>query len=199
MTLAFPRKEGTGDLLYTFRLLFGSGMAASIILGLAAIRRRDITRHRAWMTRAYALALGAGTQAFTVGFGGALFGAGVVRTDLMMGAGWAINLAVAEWFIRRPSARRTRSTRLRAGCGGFAMNTRPAPRPAAIYELRIAGHLDERWSTWFDLTLTRNDDGTTTLRGPVTDQAALHGLLAKVRDLGATLLSAKAIDADPDA
>ena len=79
------------------------------------------------------------------------------------------------------------------------MNTRPAPRPAAIYELRIAGHLDEHWSTWFDLTLTRNDDGTTTLRGPVTDQAALHGLLAKVRDLGATLLSAKAIDADPDA
>ena len=52
-----------------------------------------------------ALALGAGTQVFTVGFGGALFGAGVVRTDLMMGAAWAINLAVAEWFIRRPAAR----------------------------------------------------------------------------------------------
>jgi uncharacterized membrane protein YozB (DUF420 family) len=90
-------------------------MAASIILGLAAIRRRDIARHRAWMTRAYALALGAGTQAFTVGFGEALFGTGVVRTDLMMGAAWIINLAVAEWIIRRPSARRTRSTRLRAG------------------------------------------------------------------------------------
>ena len=54
------------------------------------------------MTRAYALALGAGTQAFTVGFGEALFGSGVTRTDLMMGAAWAINLAVAEWFIRRP-------------------------------------------------------------------------------------------------
>ena len=114
MTLAFPRKEGTSDLLYTFRLLFGSGMAASIILGLTSIRRRDITRHRAWMTRAYALALGAGTQAFTVGFGEALFGSGIVRTDLMMGAGWAINLAVAEWFIRRPSPRQTRSTRVRA-------------------------------------------------------------------------------------
>ncbi len=76
------------------------------------------------------------------------------------------------------------------------MNTRPAPRPAGIYELRIAGRLDEHWATWFDMTLTRNDDGTTTLRGPVTDQAALHGLLAKVRDLGATLLSAKAIDTD---
>ena len=108
MTLAFPRKEGTGELLYLFRLLFASGMAASLILGVAAIRRRDIDRHRAWMTRAYALALGAGTQVFTVGFGGAIFGAGVVRTDLMMGAAWVINLAVAEWVIRRPSARRVR-------------------------------------------------------------------------------------------
>ena len=98
----------TGELLYLFRLLFASGMAASLILGVAAIRRRDIDRHRAWMTRAYALALGAGTQVFTVGFGGAIFGAGVVRTDLMMGAAWVINLAVAEWVIRRPSARRVR-------------------------------------------------------------------------------------------
>ncbi len=111
MTLVLPRKEGTGELLYAFRLLVGSGMAASIILGLAAIRRRDVARHRAWMTRAYALALGAGTQAFTVGFGGALFGVGVVRTDLMMGAGWAINLAVAEWLVRRPAARLTLSAR----------------------------------------------------------------------------------------
>ena len=60
-------------------------MGVSIILGLAAIRRRDIVTHRAWMTRAYALALGAGTQAFTVGFGEAVFGAGVLRTDLMHG------------------------------------------------------------------------------------------------------------------
>ncbi len=118
MTLAFPRKEGTGELLYLFRLLFGSAMAISIILGLAAIRRRDITRHRAWMTRAYALALGAGTQAFTVGFGEALFGAGIVRTDLMMGAGWAINLVVAEWFIRRPSPRQARTTRSPANLAG---------------------------------------------------------------------------------
>jgi uncharacterized membrane protein len=105
MTLVFPRKAGTGELLYLFRLLFGAGMALSIILGLAAIGRRDVVRHRAWMTGAYALALGAGTQASTVGTGGALFGSGVVRTDLMMGAGWGINLAVAEWFIRRPAHR----------------------------------------------------------------------------------------------
>ena len=111
MTLLYAQKEGTGDLLYVFRLLAGSGMAASIILGLVAIRRREIARHRAWMTRAYALALGAGTQAFTVGFGEALFGSGVTRTDLMMGAAWAINLAVAEWFIRRPAVRRARRAR----------------------------------------------------------------------------------------
>lgn len=77
------------------------------------------------------------------------------------------------------------------------MNARPAPHPTGDYELRIAGHLDEHWSTWFGgLILTHDDDGITTLRGPVTDQAELHGLLAKVRDLGATLLSVKAIDAD---
>ena len=69
MTLAYPQKEGTGDILWVTRLLVSSGMGASVILGLVAIRRRDIARHRAWMTRAYALALGAGTQAFTVGFG----------------------------------------------------------------------------------------------------------------------------------
>jgi hypothetical protein len=58
------------------------------------------------------------------------------------------------------------------------------------YELRVGVHLDEHWSAWFGgLTLTREDDGTTTLHGPVTDQAELHGLLAKVRDLGAPLLS----------
>ncbi len=79
------------------------------------------------------------------------------------------------------------------------MNTRPAPHPNGHYELRVDGHLDEHWSTWFGLTLTRNDDGTTTLRGPVTDQADLHGLLAKVRDLGATLLSFRTIDVDVDA
>ncbi len=58
------------------------------------------------------------------------------------------------------------------------------------YEIRIGGHLDDHWSAWLDgLTVTRETDGTTTLRGPVSDQAQLHGLLAKVRDLGAPLIS----------
>lgn len=105
MTLAYPRKVGTGDILWVTRLLVGSGMGAAVILGLVAIRNRNITRHRAWMTRAYALALGAGTQAFTVGFGEATLGAGVVRTDLMLASAWALNLGVAEWVIRRRPAR----------------------------------------------------------------------------------------------
>jgi hypothetical protein len=76
------------------------------------------------------------------------------------------------------------------------MNQRPRPYAPAHYELRIEGHLDERWSAWFGgLTLIREDDGTTTLRGTVTDQAELHGLIAKVRDLGATLISVNTIDA----
>jgi hypothetical protein len=74
------------------------------------------------------------------------------------------------------------------------MNQRPGAYAPAYYELRIEGHLDEHWSAWFGrLTVIREDDGTTTLRGLVTDQAELHGLLAKVRDLGTTLISVKTI------
>lgn len=65
-----------------------------------------------------------------------------------------------------------------------------SPPDDAAYELRIHGHLDQHWSAWFDgFTLTHQDDGTTTLRGAVRDQAELHGLLAKVRDLGTALIS----------
>ena len=63
----------------------------------------------------------------------------------------------------------------------------PAPRR---YELRLQGRLDTRWAAWFDgLSLTHEPDGTTVLRGPVVDQAALHGLLTKVRDLGLPLIA----------
>jgi hypothetical protein len=69
----------------------------------------------------------------------------------------------------------------------------------ARYELRVDGHLDEHWSGWFDgFALTCEDDGTTTLRGVVTDQSDLHGLLAKVRDLGATLISVTSIGMSAD-
>jgi uncharacterized membrane protein len=111
MTQFYPHQPGTGELAYIFRLAFGSGMAASIILGFTAIRRRDVAGHRAWMTRAYALALGAGTQAFTLGIGNAAFGTSELTTDLSLGAGWAINLAVAEFVIRRYGSHRTVSRR----------------------------------------------------------------------------------------
>jgi hypothetical protein len=63
------------------------------------------------------------------------------------------------------------------------------------YQLRVDGHLDEHWSSWFgDLTLTHEDDGTTCLTGTVADQADLHGLLAKIRDLGVTLISVAVVD-----
>jgi len=59
-----------------------------------------------------------------------------------------------------------------------------------IYEIRIKGHLDEKWADWFEgLTITLEDNGDTLLTGPVIDQAALHGLLKKVRDLGLPLVS----------
>ncbi len=103
LTLSYARQPGTGELAYVVRLAVGSGMAACIILGFGAIRRRDVRAHLAWMTRAYALALGAGTQAFTQGVGVAIFGKSPLVNDLMLGAGWAINLAVAEFLIRRPA------------------------------------------------------------------------------------------------
>ncbi|MDQ6670414.1 MAG: hypothetical protein M3069_06625 [Chloroflexota bacterium] len=58
------------------------------------------------------------------------------------------------------------------------------------YEIQLKGHLNARWADWFDgLTLTQESDGTTVLRGSVVDQAALHGLLGKVRDLGLPLIA----------
>ena len=61
---------------------------------------------------------------------------------------------------------------------------------SGLYEIRIKGHLDNRWSDWFGgLTITLEDNGDTLLTGPVVDQAALHGYLKKVRDLGMPLIS----------
>ena len=65
------------------------------------------------------------------------------------------------------------------------------------YEIRVRGVLDGGWSAWFDgLQVTSNARGQTTIAGPVTDQAALHGLLAKVRDLGLELLEVRRTDPD---
>lgn len=111
LTLGYEAQPGSGELLYVLRLLFASAMAASLLLGVTAIRRHDVAAHRAWMIRAYAIGLAAGTQTFTQGIAAAVVGTGELRMDLAKGAGWVINLAVAEWTIRRPDRRRHRQSR----------------------------------------------------------------------------------------
>jgi uncharacterized membrane protein len=105
MTLFYPRPAGTGELLSALRLLFGSAMVMSIVLGFAAIRRGDVIRHRVWMMRGYAIGLGAGTQVLTQLAGVMIVGPpSELSAALLMGAGWVINLAVAEWAIRKRPA-----------------------------------------------------------------------------------------------
>jgi hypothetical protein len=72
----------------------------------------------------------------------------------------------------------------------------PSPRHTpARYQICLGERLDAHWSSWFDdLDLTHEDDGTTSLTGPVQDQAELHGLLARIRDLGVTLISVRVLD-----
>jgi RimJ/RimL family protein N-acetyltransferase len=72
----------------------------------------------------------------------------------------------------------------------------PAPASSSsTYEVRVAGHLDDHWATWLDgLTLVRHDDGTSVLTGPLADQPQLHGLIARIRDLGVPLLSLSTLD-----
>jgi uncharacterized membrane protein len=102
----FPRPGAAREVLYPLRMVFGVAMVVTLVVGLVAARRRNFARHRAWMIRSYAIGLVAGTQVFTLGVGGAMFGHGEVTTALLLAAAWAINLAVGEWAIRRPGHRR---------------------------------------------------------------------------------------------
>jgi uncharacterized membrane protein len=106
MTVFYARPPADDLLLTPIRLVFGVAMAACLVLGVAAIRRRDIPRHRAWMARGYAIALGAGTQVLTHVPWVVLAGqpSGPVRVVLML-AGWVLNLAVVEWALRRRPSR----------------------------------------------------------------------------------------------
>jgi uncharacterized membrane protein len=106
MTLFYVDAPGC-SLLWAVRLLVSTLTAAFIVLGFTAIRRHQVNAHRAWMIRAYALAVGAGTQVFTEGIGEAVLGVNDLSKALSMTAAWAINAAIAEWAIRRrPSVRR---------------------------------------------------------------------------------------------
>ena len=73
--------------------------------------------------------------------------------------------------------------------------SKPNPNQQMVYQIKLKGHLGPQWKDWFDdLTLTLEEDGNTLLSGPVVDQAALHGILKRIRDLGVPLLSVNAID-----
>ena len=77
-------------------------------------------------------------------------------------------------------------------------NPKTDPGKPTIYQIRLKGHLDSQWADWFGgLTITLEEDGHTLLTGPVVDQAALHGLLKKVRDLGMPLVSVSPIEPGP--
>jgi uncharacterized membrane protein len=101
----YPWPAGDGFGVYLERLVFGTGMLVSIALGLDAVRRRDFKTHGAWMIRGYAIGMGAGTQVLThlPWFILVDLHPGETPRTVMMGAGWVINLAVAEWIIRRRS------------------------------------------------------------------------------------------------
>ena len=110
MTLFYPRPIGDGDLLSALRLLFGSAMIVSIVISFTAIRRRDVRGHRAWMMRGYAIGLGAGTQVLVLMVGEMIAGKpSEFSRALLMGLAWVINLAVAEWGIRKRSASQART------------------------------------------------------------------------------------------
>jgi uncharacterized membrane protein len=107
MTLFYAEPPTDNALLEVFRVIAASAMATCLVLGVVAVRRRDFVRHRAWMVRAYAIALGAGTQVFTHLPWVLLVGTpGGYPRDAMMATGWLINVAVAEWFLRRRPSRR---------------------------------------------------------------------------------------------
>ncbi len=112
MSHFYPWPAGDGVILYDLRLFFGAAMLFSILFGIGALWRRDYVDHGAWMVRAYAIGLGAGTQVLTHLPWVLYFGAPDELTRaLLMGAGWAINLAVAEWIIRWQPAQSPKRSR----------------------------------------------------------------------------------------
>ncbi len=116
MTVFYDLPAHDNTALMWIRLFFGTLMAAGLVLGVTAIRRRDVPAHQRWMARAYAVAQGAGTQALILGPmvlfvdqpGGSLKATG-------MAVAWVLNLAVAEWLVRRSLRRQSRRGQSRRG------------------------------------------------------------------------------------
>ncbi len=104
MTLTYPWPRGDGIVVFVERATFGTAMLLSVLLGVDAIRRRDFAAHGEWLIRAYAIGMGAGTQVLTHHPWFILVDTapGEGPRAVMMGLGWIINVAVAEWVIRRP-------------------------------------------------------------------------------------------------
>ncbi|WP_083706219.1 DUF2306 domain-containing protein [Arthrobacter sp. QXT-31] len=115
MTLFYELPPSDGFLLLILRLVFGSAMLVSLILGVLALCRRDFAQHGAWMTRAYAIGIAAGTQALILIIPELLTGPPDVTTRaLLMGAAWLINLTVAEYVVRRRTRRNRKAPPTRA-------------------------------------------------------------------------------------
>ncbi len=107
MTSFFPRVEGDSDMLDALRFVFGVAMVSCLILGLyTAAKKRDFLRHSAWMMRGYAIGMGAGTQVVLfVPWVLIVAPPNPIARAMLLGAGWVVNLAIAEWWISRGRGR----------------------------------------------------------------------------------------------
>jgi hypothetical protein len=111
MASFYSHPPGDDVFLLLLRLFFGSAMVVSLVLGIRAIVRRNFVLHSAWMTRAYAIGVGAGTQAVVLIPGSIIFGSThELSRTVLMGAAWVINLAMAEYVIRRRARRLPRGS-----------------------------------------------------------------------------------------
>lgn len=132
-----------GAALWTVRLLVGTVTAVSLVLGFAAIRRGDVGSHRAWMIRAYALTVGAGTQTVTEGVSQSLLGFNDLSKFLGTTAGWIINAAVAECLIRRGvnGPRRPRAATPMGGCQNDTLSAGTSPNQDTMRIDPDSGHV----------------------------------------------------------
>lgn len=141
MTLVYPWANQDGVAVYVMRLLFGSAMVVSIVAGINSIRRRNFTAHGEWMIRGYAIGLGAGTQVLTHLPWFILFGKpGVLSRAILMGAGWVINIIVAELIIRAAQRRRAHAAASRRRGRALSQSHMAAPLPLGQTRERAEGY-----------------------------------------------------------